>query len=360
MNAVVIDLSFKNVVAFVVFIIMSILFDRIYSKIFLRESYTSIYDVLIFKNKKESVYSFVYRILIIVLINVISIYLGIPTIILYGSLILGSVLKVWPSIINNNLIFMPYTKNKTIALLRSLIYVLSTFVILLISEFVFLPILFEQDQYYITENSGIQILFSLASFIFAGTIELFFSGNKPEMKYLNIESFKQEVLILNTQLYLESEYIDMYNYEIQKYSNKYNISESLLRGILMLENVNRGSFFTKISERILCRLFPRWVIRTDRSIGIAQIKVSTAKELLKKSPEKFLSTMTNTDFSIKLCAKYLGQLVSESNNPENIYQYLIYRYMGYANNTKDNRQFLYEAALEAIDQGEIRCYINCD
>ena len=86
----------------------------------------------------------------------------------------------------------------------------------------------------------------------------------------------------------------------------------MLRTIVQLEVINRGSIFHRILEKLAVRVVPSIVIKLDASLGLAQIKVSNAKEYFHYSPRRYLSEMLKPEISIDLCAYMLKQLI-ESN-----------------------------------------------
>jgi len=97
-----------------------------------------------------------------------------------------------------------------------------------------------------------------------------------------------------------------FNY-IEKISKTYNVDSHLLYYILLIEWINRGNWLTKSSEKILVKLFINKVIKYDISIGIGQIKVSTAQFFLRHGDNRNIArNLLIDEFNIEVCAKIIS------------------------------------------------------
>ncbi|MDO6448995.1 hypothetical protein [Oceanobacillus profundus] len=116
---------------------------------------------------------------------------------------------------------------------------------------------------------------------------------------------------------LNKKYIDRRIDIIDKYASTYYLDRNELYGILLLEYLNRGSWITRNTERVFVSLFTRSAINLDLSIGIAQIKISTAKKFYPSSDFKTLAKKLLIDeFNIHLCAQIMNKyyLSPQKNN----------------------------------------------
>ena len=87
------------------------------------------------------------------------------------------------------------------------------------------------------------------------------------------------------------------------------IDPEVLFGILLLEHANRGGM-TRIAERLLSRIFPGYVIRKDCSLGLCQIRISTAQRISGDPPRRVVSALLNDQRNIVICAQLLSDLQS--------------------------------------------------
>ena len=337
---------------------MTVILFRILSstqKILFGADYSTIYDVVVYRNTNNFVKTYAFRLLIIIitcwLIDFISPSHNNMQILLCG-ISLGSFLQIWPAIVNYHLMQFPVRKQKLLYLLGCCIYVMICIFSVWITFRLLLPLLSGEKDLYILNNTGMQILITLFSYSFAGTFELLFSKKNKERRYVNIEGFEEEKQILQVQMEIESFYVELYCNEIERYSMKNGISAQVLKGILILEFIHRGSFITKTLERALCRHFPMIAIKRNLSVGLGQIKISTAKDVLKESPEKFIHKLCETDFNIQVCAKYIAKLSQEFQEQGYVgdyYRYISCEYLGYDLYSEEKTVELYSAALRALD-----------
>ena len=90
-------------------------------------------------------------------------------------------------------------------------------------------------------------------------------------------------------------------------------------------------------------LFPKTAIKKDYSVGLAQIKISTAKTVLEESPMIFIKRLTDPIVSLEICGKLLRKLVEEFNQSEisdiDIYEFIACSYL------QLNREFIYRDTL---------------
>ena len=85
----------------------------------------------------------------------------------------------------------------------------------------------------------------------------------------------------------------------------------MLETVLKLEIFYRGRIYNRILEKIICRFFPKIAIKKNISVGIAQIRISTAEDILRKDASSFLGEICNDEFNIKICAKLIKKIINE-------------------------------------------------
>ena len=106
-----------------------------------------------------------------------------------------------------------------------------------------------------------------------------------------------------------------WNYKklINDMSDKNNIDSEILMTILLIEEFNRGSICHQLQEKFLVSLFPGIVLKKDMSLGLGQIKLSTASRLLDVSKGEALPLLMNPIKNIEICARYLALLLKQYN-----------------------------------------------
>lgn len=135
---------------------------------------------------------------------------------------------------------------------------------------------------------------------------------------------------------LNKKCIDQRIDKINKYASIYNLDWRELYGILLLEYVNRGSWITRNTERVVVSLFTQSAINLDLSIGIAQIKISTAKKFYPDSDIKIIAKKLLVDeFNIHLCAQIINKYYL-SPHKNNKLLGLVKQYTTGNKNTKEN------------------------
>lgn len=90
-----------------------------------------------------------------------------------------------------------------------------------------------------------------------------------------------------------------------------NLNVNLLFGFIILEQINRGNIIQRIIEYLIVYLVPQVVIKRDMSLGLAQIKLSTAQKIYPYELDRVLiRNLINEDFNISTCAKLLCSIIS--------------------------------------------------
>src|SRR5699024_4692211 len=89
---------------------------------------------------------------------------------------------------------------------------------------------------------------------------------------------EKKIFYFKYRIMRKKKFIDSRIDLVNKYSHIYNIDRRELYAILLLEYVNRGHWLTRSIEKLIVNLFTNIAIRLDFSIGVAQIKISTAKQ----------------------------------------------------------------------------------
>lgn len=174
-----------------------------------------------------------------------------------------------------------------------------------------------------------------------------------------VDTFVEEVYILEKQLNMKCMLIENNKYIIDDVAAENDIDVDLLKAILHLEIIYRNRLYYQAIEWIMCRCLKNIAIRNDISVGIAQIKVSTAQKILRQNPKDFIQKLLNDKFNIMVCGKYLHILIEEYKykhrrdegdiqNYIDIFDYIACSYLGGNSLAKVKTVLIYSAVLRSV------------
>lgn len=134
-----------------------------------------------------------------------------------------------------------------------------------------------------------------------------------------------------------------------------NINAEVLFGFISLESLNRGDFLTCTLERIGVFLAPSYLIKHDMSLGIGQVKISTAKKVLTdQNDKKVLNSLIHPKKNIEIVAKLLSSYLKNVERNENSLRFLTNKYITGKENPKITEEMeIYYLLLEWSIQNEI-------
>lgn len=273
----------------------------------LNRQYSTIFQMSYYNEYKSFFTTYSSRVIVILIISFSIFYFypyknkGNITILCIG---LASFIQIWPTVINYKLLKARQTYLKRKYLLSCVLYVLLNILIVFIA-YQFLFISPNQPSFLIIDNLFVRILLSLLSFSTIPLIFLRLFTSTIERREINIDTFQTEIEALKETVLTERESIDYFRYEIIAAAQKYQINPNLLYGILLLEHINRGSYYIRILENFLCRFLSRLAIKLDISVGIGQIKLSSAEKGLKISRVLLVKDILEPKFNINACASYI-------------------------------------------------------
>ena len=101
--------------------------------------------------------------------------------------------------------------------------------------------------------------------------------------------------------------LSKYDECLKKYAIKYNINKNILKSIMVIEQINRGTFFYKYTEWFLALFFKSFLYTKDLSIGLCQIKPSLILKIFPKlSFHKTIWMLLDPYINIHFCAKIIS------------------------------------------------------
>lgn len=321
-------------------------------------NYFSVRDVLYIQDVKKARLAIATRALIIFIIMLLFIWvfhwnnrdvqLGI---------IWGSFLNLWPSFYLYRLYLPGKSKEKWRYLFSLIVSFGMTIAICRSCALLIFPMLFEKLELFMFENSGVGIIATICSLVCSKTA-MQIGREINDDPYLDDVTYRYDLHLTLRKMEFEKEFINDFANEIHKHSLECEIPEQLLTNILLVERVNRGTWVERFLERQICRFFPEYAIKKDFSIGMAQIKISTAHEVMKESKHILVHKLFDYDYSIKSCAQYIAYLFDQywgdaewqyyNNNikgEDAIFMYIAQHYLCGDNVTQKKFMYVYMYAI---------------
>ena len=331
-------------------------------QIFLPRSYSSILDFRYNGDASKTIRSSSIRLIYIALISIFFYLIGFQEFEIYCGMFISAFLNVWPAIVQYRLITIKASWEKIRLLFGYSLFVVFTTLFSYISLNIIYRSLIGDFSFGPFDSKGFDILFALFIAACSCSMETILSKFALLSKGIDIESFRIDKEILVNRIIIEEDIIDAYSYEIEQCASENNVPKELLKTLIILEYIHRGQWYIRVIEWIICRLrfsYPL-AIKKDLSLGIAQIKISTAKDLLEETPYSFIRYMTDPLFSIKLCGKYIRKIIDDYTDyfeTDNIYDYIASTYLSGTNNNDSEIVKLYSIVLESFDNRKIISFL---
>lgn len=117
-----------------------------------------------------------------------------------------------------------------------------------------------------------------------------------------VEVDKQISLYKKTALNFDNRTLKL----IERVADDNNVNSELLFAILTIEKMNRGGLLNRLVERTISLVFPLIAVKLDLSLGIGQVKISTALKVTDVSPIKLAGELTSLENNIRIVAKLLN------------------------------------------------------
>lgn len=351
----------------IIFVVISVTIAARVHQIFLPKSYSSILDFRYSKDLAKTIRSSSIRLVYLAMISMLaSVYSVGKEEILLGVGI-AAFLNVWPAVVQYHLLSLFNTADKFRLLFGYICFICFSVLFSYISIEYILKSLRGDSVFGIVDSKGFELLISLLLSGLAINVETMLSRFAKFECRLDLKTFRTDLEILLTQAVLEEGEINIYQYEINREAIENHITRELLESILILERIYRGAWYYRCLEILFCKkgFFQKIAVRNDISVGIGQIKISTAQRLLKQNPYAFINKMLDASFGIKLCAKYLKEIVEnyemtfwDNSSDSSIYEYIASEYLSGTDCLDAEIVKLYAAVLEVRDDGNIYILLN--
>lgn len=281
-----------------------------FHRICLYRDYTSIPDILYLSKKDKSFRSSVLRTLLMVAISIFFYVLKFPLWQVAVGFGIGSFLKTWPAVVNYKLITIYITKYKILLLCAYAIFTVYSVLVSCITYSFLIPALLGKSLY-ILDNDAFALLVSGFAYVAPIPIENFLIKKIDASLHESMDSTRLDLKITIDQMDLNCDMLNNNKYDIEKFSKRYGIDETILQGIILLEYINRKTLFFSLYESLLCRFLPRLAINKDISVGLCQIKISTAMSVTGIPPERLVRKLSYSRYNIKICAKHIKNITEK-------------------------------------------------
>lgn len=276
--------------------------------------YYSIKDLIYSRNWKKSTGALVSRFIFILIMCFISWIIDKKSQCVIWGVSIGSFLCAWPSIYHYQLFAFFKNKYKFLYFCGCLVSVLFSWACATFIMKMLMPMIFENKGFYLVDNSGINTLVTILGLGGPVGIRRIMKKDQQDNPYLVGDTFQADLYLTKRKIVFQKSFIEQYSNEILQSAEKYNIDSDLLKTIIQLEIINRNSLYNRILEKISVRFFPGVLIHIDASLGLAQIKISTAKDYFHMAPRRYLSDMLKPEINIDLCAFTLKKILEEYDN----------------------------------------------
>lgn len=268
-------------------------------------------------------------------------------------------LNIWPAIIQNQLLKLRKNRTEWLILCGYLLFIATSIFVEIMTIRLFIPLLKGDTTVYWLDNQAITMFFSLILLAFPVTVEAILSKFARIVVVQTIDTFVEEVYILEHQLNMEHPLIEENKFIIEKIARDNDVSVVLLETVLRLEIFYRGRKYNRMIERFICRFFPRIAIKKNISVGVAQIRISTAEEILRENPFNFIKKICDDKLNIEICARLLRNIINKYEDMketgsyycedyEDIYDYIACEYLGAYAEQKDKTALIYSAVLRSF------------
>lgn len=299
---------YRNIGYIALIALLYIIIVPITSHIF-TTNYYSVRDIIYSHDKQKGNKALKLRIVIITIFCWLCKLVDLSTINVILGITFGSFLCTWPSIYTYQL-YRIWEKGKFLYLVGCLVSISVSASVAWLSSSVLVPMLYGEVTQIdiIFTNSAATFLWPIFSEVFREGLRNKFRNEKTDNPYILDVRLYTDCAITKQKFSYEEKFIKMYNFEIERSAQKYDLSTETLKTVLLLEKINRADCLNNILEHIACRCLPTIVIKRNCTLGVAQVSVNNAQDYFQQAPRYYLLKMLDKATSIDLCAFMLRKI----------------------------------------------------
>ena len=229
---------------------------------------------------------------------------------IYG-VTMGSFFCTWPSIYQYQLFLFWKSKSRFLYFCSCIISILFSYVVAKLCMELLLPMLFDGKSNFFIDNGAFNLVISIFGFCSPFGIRNLLEKEGQENPYIDSDTYVADLCLTKRKIQFDRSFVKQYHYEILSSAKKFRLSAELLKTVIELERINRGSWYNRLIERVAVKFFAEYIIRKNATIGEAQISIMEAHSFFRKAPKLYLSEMLRPEISIDLCAFKLRELLDK-------------------------------------------------
>lgn len=299
------ELMYSVLIAFLYLLILP------FQLVIFPSTYYSVRDIIYSKSLKKAIYAAASRLLFIAFLSFVLEIIGVSKRTILFGIAMGSFLCSWPSIYQYRLFAFFDSEIKFVYFISCILSVVFSISCGCFSINILLPMILKNKEVYVFDNTGFNIIIQLLGMCIPVGVRSVIEYCEKSNPYMDCKTFAADLCMTYRKIKFEGKFVKDYFYEIDRASERNGIQRELLETVLMLELINRKSWFQQKIEYLACRFLPSYVIKHNCTLGLAQISVENAKHYYKMNPRNFLMKMLDIDESIELCAYYLRSLMEK-------------------------------------------------
>ncbi|MBF0753039.1 hypothetical protein E4T89_02050 [Jeotgalicoccus nanhaiensis] len=318
-------------------------------KVFFSNAYFSVSQLLTEFESGIRWNRIVIRVIITLLMSIIFLFIVQNPLVVIIGIGLGSVLIVWPAFLSEGNIDYALQEHKNLYRLTLLVFVVVNIIISVLSILIYelLQDIKNLTLLYSVLGQIVLALFSQWLYIYLSKklnsrvhqrnhdfyLEdedneennegVYYEHNNYPAEEDELDKYRTNLWFNNKLNYFKNRLLTDVNFTdeeityMYKYANEYEIDFSYINSLLTIERFNRGDFITKYKEHLSVKYLPQFTANQDPSLGVGQIKISTAEKYFPNTSKLELQQLLlNTEFNISLCANIIKDF-QENPNEDN-------------------------------------------
>lgn len=338
-------------------------------KVFVPEKYTSFLQFKEFENSKRTAQSTAIRILyLIVGAIMLKSFLNYSCKQIAVGIFVPCFLNIWPAILEYHLLKFWKSREEWMLLIGYIMFVIFSVSTGIVTIEVLIPIAKGEQQLFFLDNQAVSLLMTLIGLAIPIPLESLIAKLSCVVIVQTLDTYLEQAYLIERQINIEHPKLKANKYLIDDVAKKNDININILYGILQLEIFYRERIYYRILENILCKYMEDVAIKKDISVGIAQIKISTAQSLLQTNPKNFIKDVVKDELNIELCGRYLKKIIEDYKyknkkgeiDEQDVFDYISSEYLGCNYWNKGQTQLIYSAVLRSLCRYEGVMYMGSD
>lgn len=240
--------------------------------------YYSVKDAIYSGNPKKATGSAASRIIMILIICLIVWLLGKKDSTAIWGITIGSFLCAWPSIYHYQLFAFYKNRYKFLYFCACIASIMFSWGCASFVVKILLPVIFENKVFWLIDNNGIKTVLSVFGVSNPLYLRKIINDDEQDNPYLVSSTYLADMYLTRRKIIFHKNFFEQYYTEIVEAAEQYKIDPSLLLTVIQLEKINRGFWQNNVVEKLAVHFTPGRVIKKNRTLGLAQVSVKSAKD----------------------------------------------------------------------------------